>query len=163
MIRRFFKNQNIVAGSVLILVGIIMLTDAINFGRFISSKVGADFFPKIISAGLILTGTAILITGLREFRKESAEDRGKAKVSIQGNYLALTYTIVLLIVYVILLGPLGFITTTIPVTFLLMLLLTPKSKRNYLVFAIVSAVATIATYFLFAKIFYVMLPRGILG
>jgi len=163
MIGRFFKNQNIMAGSVLILVGVLMLANAIIFGQVITSKIGADFFPKIISTGIILVGTAILVNGLREFRKELPADTGKANVSIPGNYPALGITVALLIIYVLLLGPLGFIVTTIPFTFLLMLLITPRSRRKYLTFAIVSIVSTIATYFLFARIFYVILPRGILG
>jgi hypothetical protein len=41
--------------------------------------------------------------------------------------------------------------------------LSPKENRNCLLFAIVAVAVTVAVYFLFVKVFYVMLPGGILG
>jgi putative tricarboxylic transport membrane protein len=159
MTRRLLKNRNFLMGCILTAVGIGMLADAINFGRFISGGIGADFFPKIISSALVLTGLLLAAGAYRAARKQ-AETRESA---VKSNYVEFAAVIGLFLVYILALKPLGFIVSTAPFTFLLILVLSPRENRGYLLFAVIAAAVTIAAYFLFVKVFYVMLPSGILG
>lgn len=163
MAGRLIKNQNFLAGIALSLVGIFMLVDAIRFGRFINGNVGADFFPKMVSTALLLVGISLLSSGLTQVKKEPSVANGGVTGQIKGNVPEFLGTIAVLILYILLLEPLGFIIATIPFCFSLILLISPKDKRNYLLFAAISVGVAIVAYLLFVKVFYVMLPQGILG
>lgn len=163
MAGRLIKNQNFLAGVALSLVGLFMLVDAINFGRFINGSVGADFFPKIVSAALLVVGISLACSGLAQVRKGSSATAEGSDDQIKSNVLEFLGAIAALVLYIFLLEPLGFIIATIPFCFALILLISPKKKRNYPLFAGVSVGVAIAAYLLFVKVFYVMLPQGILG
>jgi putative tricarboxylic transport membrane protein len=146
-------------GCILTVMGIWMLADAINFGRFISGGIGADFFPKIISSALILIGL-LLIAGAYQAERNPAK---KNENTIKSNYREFAAVMGLLTVYILALKPLGFILATAPFTFLLILILSPRENRSFRLFALLAVAVTVAAYFLFVKVFYVMLPQGILG
>jgi putative tricarboxylic transport membrane protein len=160
MTRQLIKDKNFRMGCIMTVLGIWMLADAINFGRFISGGIGADFFPKIISTALILIGL-LLAAGAYKAARKQAEKRETA--AIKNNYPEFAATLGLLALYILALKPLGFILSTAPFTFLLILILSPRENRNCLLFATVAAAVTVALYFLFVKVFYIMLPGGILG
>jgi putative tricarboxylic transport membrane protein len=159
MTRQLIKDKNFRMGCILTALGIWMLADAINFGRFISGGIGADFFPKIISTALVLIGL-LLAAGAYKAARKQAEKR---EAAVKNNYAEFAAVIGLFILYILALKPLGFILSTAPFTFLLILILSPRENRRYLLFAAIAVAVTIAAYFLFVKVFYVMLPPGILG
>jgi putative tricarboxylic transport membrane protein len=163
MTGQLIKNKNFLMGSIVTLVGIGMLADAINFGRFISGGIGADFFPKIISSALILMGLLLGAEGYRVVREQAGKHQGASQEAIKNNYLEFAAVLGVLTVYVIVLRPLGFILSTVPFTFLLILILSSRENRRVPLFAIIAVIVTVAVYFLFVKVFYVMLPVGILG
>ncbi len=118
---------------------------------------GGDFMPKLCSSIWFVIALLLFVFGLRTRDAE----KGKASVSIKG-FLA---TLVLLFLYVLLLKPIGFVITSIVYMFAQMLLFVPselRSKKNYIIFAIVSVVLPIIVNMLFVNVFSLILPTGIL-
>ena len=62
-----------------------------------------------------------------------------------------------------LLQPVGFIVCSSLYVFFQILILSKGMKRNYPAFAVVSIAASVSAYFLFVRVFQVMIPAGILG
>ncbi len=118
---------------------------------------GGDFMPKLCSSIWFVIALLLFVFGSRTRDAE----KGKASVSIKG-FLA---TLVLLFLYVLLLKPIGFVITSIVYMFAQMLLFVPselRSKKNYIIFAIVSVVLPIIVNMLFVNVFSLILPTGIL-
>lgn len=118
---------------------------------------GGDFMPKLCSSIWFVIALLLFVFGLRTRDAEKSE----APVSIKG-FLA---TLVLLFLYVLLLKPIGFVITSIVYMFAQMLLFVPselRSKKNYIIFAIVSVVLPIVVNMLFVNVFSLILPTGIL-
>lgn len=118
---------------------------------------GGDFMPKLCSTIWLIIAILLFVFGLR------APDTGKgeASVSVKGFVI----TLLLLFAYVLLLKPIGFVITSIVYMFIQMMLFVPaelRSKKNYIIFAIVSVVLPIAVNLLFVNVFSLILPTGIL-
>lgn len=118
---------------------------------------GGDFMPKLCSSIWFVIALLLFIFGLR------TPDDGKnaEPVSIKG----LIMTLALLFFYVLLLKPIGFVITSIVYMFIQMLLFVPaelRSKKNIIIFAVVSVILPIAVNLLFVEVFSLILPTGIL-
>lgn len=74
--------------------------------------------------------------------------------------MALTVAVILL--YILIMQPLGFCLSTVIYLFLQMVVLAPKDKRNYLLFAIVAVVFTALIFVAFRIGLQQLLPRGII-
>ena len=72
-------------------------------------------------------------------------------------------SIPLLLAYAYSMKPVGFLLSSMVYLFLHMLLLTVNKKRNYLLLAVLAIIVPCIIYFCFVKLFYLMLPVGILG
>ncbi|MDR1106884.1 MAG: tripartite tricarboxylate transporter TctB family protein [Treponema sp.] len=158
---KYIKNGDILAGAVLFLIGMFMLINAAVFGRAINTGIGADFFPKIVSCALMTVSAGLLRSGIKAEKASAANN--KTEPVKKGNYPVFAAVLVVFLSYVFIMPVLGFIITTIPFLFFLMLLLVPKKKRNIPLFLGVSSGVSLGTYLLFVKVFFVMLPMGLLG
>lgn len=184
MAKRYLFHKTFVPGIVLALLGAFMLIDAISFGRVISGGLGADFFPKIVSAAMLLTGIGLVAGAVSEIRKstqgiqtkeaqpeaaqaeavpEEAEQAEEKQEVPKSNWMMLAATAVTLLVYILILEHVGFILSTIPFTFALIMILSGKSQIKIWAVALISVLTSIATYLLFVNVFQVMLPPGLLG
>jgi hypothetical protein len=65
--------------------------------------------------------------------------------------------------YALLITKVGFLITTTVYLFIQINILSPKQSRKHLMFAIISVVASVVIYYIFVKVFNLMLPAGILG
>lgn len=158
---KYLKNGEVLAGSVLFLIGMFMLLNAIIFGRAINTGIGADFFPKIVSCALMAVSAGLIRSGIRT-EKAFAADNEKEPAN-KGNYPVFAAALGVFLVYVFLMPVLGFIIATIPFIFCLILLLAPTKKRKIPLFLGISVAVSLGTYLLFVKLFFVMLPAGLLG
>jgi putative tricarboxylic transport membrane protein len=158
---KYFKNGDVLAGSVLFLMGMFMLINAVIFGRGINTGIGADSFPKIISCALLAVSAGLLRSGIKI--KNASAENNKTEPAKQGNYPVFAAVLGVFLSYVFIIPVLGFIITTVPFLFFLMLLLVPRKKKNVPLFLGVSAGVSLGTYLLFVKVFFVMLPAGLLG
>ncbi|MCI6151763.1 MAG: tripartite tricarboxylate transporter TctB family protein [Fusobacterium perfoetens] len=117
------------------------------------SGLGPDFFPKVISVILFILSALIFIFKVMEDKK------GEAKENNGQNPKATLLTIGVFAVYIFLIGKIGYLTSTILFSFVVISIL----KKNSLVLKIVySIIFPLGLYLLFTYAFKVSLPVGIL-
>jgi len=165
------RYQDIISSVVLLLfAGVYALaTSSVEIKNF-NTIGGARLVPYICSAVLALCALFILFQGLRGLKAGSkaagAEQDAKEQPEkeVPSNYKNLLLTLSLIILYALLFGTLGFIPSTILFTTAQIFVLMPQKTPAFFLRALFAGVITsFAVYFLFTKLFYVMLPSGILG
>jgi hypothetical protein len=158
---KYLKNGEVLAGSILFLMGMFMLLNAVIFGRAINTGIGADFFPKIVSCALLAVSVGLVHSGIKT--EKSFAVNNETMPAKKGNYPVFTAALGVFLVYGFLMPILGFIIATIPFTFCLIMLLVPAKNKKIPFFLGISVAVSLGTYLLFVKIFFVMLPAGLLG
>lgn len=149
------KKRNITYGSLITAFGIFIFVYA---GRYANTtylgkgSTGGEFFPRIMSAGLVVTGLIIIATAL--LSKQPEETGAPIK------WIDLLINVAALIVYYLLLKPLGFIVDSAWATAFIMYRF---GCRNYVALVIWSLVMPAAIFCLFYYGLYVGLPLGILA
>lgn len=164
------RYQDIIASVALLLfAGVYALATSSVEIKNLNTVGGARLVPYVCSVVLALCALFILFHGIKNLKSESkAETTGQKseeKVKeVTSNYKHLLLTLGLIILYALLFGTLGFIPSTILFTTAQIFVLMPQKTPVLFVHALIAGVITsIAVYFLFTKLFYVMLPSGILG
>lgn len=152
------KHRDLAAGIFLLLMGVVMQIASWGIPRGAEMNIGADLMPKVISGLLVLFGLGVVIQGMVFAGAERAAGQKR-----KGSGLAVLLSLVFLGVYIGLLSRVGFIIMTMLYLYAQTTLYAPKEKRNHLLFAAVSVLATILVYLVFAKGFKLMLPAGVLG
>lgn len=108
---------------------------------------GPDFFPKVISIILFVLGVLIFVS--------SGKDK---KVEKNPNVKYTLITIGIFAVYIVLIGKIGYLVSTILFSFAIISLL----KKNSIVLKVIySIVFPVGLYLLFTYAFKVSLPTGI--
>ena len=149
------KKRNLLYGSLITVLGIFIFVYA---GRYANTtylgkgSTGGEFFPRIMSAGLAITGVVIILGALFGKRED---EKGEP---IQ--WIGFLINCAALVVYYLLMKPLGFIVDTALITAFIMYRF---GCRNYVALAIWSIVMPLGIFCLFYYGLYVSLPLGILG
>ena len=145
-----------VVNLVLVLSGASLFISAQSIKVGSAMAQGGDFMPKLLSGIWLVLAIAIFVTGIREPHNVSEK-----AVSIKG-FIA---TLILLFVYIFLLRPVGFVVASTLYVFVQMMLFAPKeykSKKNYILFAVIAIVLPIIINLIFANAFSLILPEGTL-
>lgn len=137
-------------------LSIIVYYSASNFDmRFIGdSGLGPDFFPKVISVILfVLSGINLYFKILSE--KKNTDNIEKKETDIKKTLIV----ILVFAIYILLIGKLGYLSSTILFSFIVISILKQKAMILKIVYSIIFPVTL---YLLFTHIFKVTLPVGIL-
>lgn len=118
----------------------------------------AKIMPILLGALLAILSVICIIQGVQKMRKAGAA--GKREATDKGDLIAVALTFAIIIGYTLIMQPLGFCLSTVIFLFLQMLILAPKEKRNYLLFAVVAVVFTAIVFFAFRVGLQQLLPRG---
>ncbi len=148
------KKRNMIYGSLITALGIFAFIYAGRYANTVSlgqGSTGGDFFPRIMSGGLIVTGLIIVLTSL--LSKKPEEDCEPI------HWVELLINMAILALYYVLLRPLGFIVDSVLVTAVVMYRF---GCRNYPAIVIWSVVMPSVIFCLFYYTLYVGLPLGIL-
>ena len=146
-----------IVNLVVLIMGVALFISAQGIETGAAMAQGGDFMPKLCAGIWVALGILLFLFGLRE----KPEEGGKSQVSIKG----FAATMVLLFVYILLLKPVGFVITSIVYLFLQMCLFVPaekRTKKSYILFAVISVVVPFAVNWLFVNVFALILPAGIL-
>lgn len=164
------RNKDAITGAVSIAIGVSLFVLSFQVKDFASVSVGPEFLPRIAAVLFIALGGILALQGLKAAR--SAPNAASAPVSrakdpadskYGGGLLPVAYSIIVLGLYVALLKPIGFIISSALFIFFQILILSQGLKRNYLLFAVVAVLSSVIAYYLFVRVFQVMIPAGILG
>lgn len=160
------RYTDLIVGSVFAVIALIYFGMSFNIQEAGVTQMGPAFVPRVI-AGMTFLLSIILIANSvgalkhAEIQPAGAEDRANEE---KPHYVPVVLTAVLLLAYVMLLEPMGFIASTIVYLFLQFNISAPKTRKGLKhqgYFLAGAVVATVAINTLFVTGFNVMLPQGI--
>lgn len=122
------------------------------------------FIPRIVGVLMVVLSTVLLIGSIAKDRQAQPEEEQTAG---KGELLNVFITAMILLVYIIMLQPIGFLISTTCYLFAQISFMTdPATIRNKKVLLknfVIALVVTCLIYFLFLNVFTLILPAGILG
>ncbi len=154
-------KRDLASGVGLLIFSVLLFLATFTIKKlFIVSRIGAAFVPQL--AAVILAGLSIMLIAQSLHRKNLAEtdDNPTEKVIINRS---VWLSIGLLVIYGALLGPLGFILSTIGYLFCQIFILFGNRKKPLVKILLTSVLASIIVYLIFVYAFELMLPAGLLG
>ena len=142
------------AGSIVTVVGVLMLLESMKFAYFLDGVPGPGFLPRWIAVGLVCTGLVLTVKGLRpgmvlQEAIQWPDAGGWKRIALMLGALA---------VALILLEKLGFMVVT---TVFMAVLIFGLGVRSWVMLVSVPLVAAIGLYVVFAVWLRVPLPKGI--
>ncbi len=158
-------KRDLFSGVFALFFGIFILLVSFTIGKTRLAGVGPDYLPKAVAVYIIGLSVIHLVSILvnKLIRKAETPEETKKSGGAEIELKTLLLTIFLLIAYVFLLRPVGFIVMSAIFLFGQMYILAPAGHRNLLLFIILSVVIPVSVYVLFVNFFNLLLPAGILG
>ncbi len=152
------KTRDILCSIIVLAFGAAVIYFVKDVRRVIRTDVGSAFVPTLIGWCIVATGASKLLytlfTGLKEENK---------KIVFDQDFFGGVGTIVLMVLYMLAFEPVGFIVASAVYLFLQMLLLSDKTNRRPLLFAIVAVILPVAVDALFVFVIKMPLPVGVFG
>lgn len=161
---RFLKYKELILGVGIIAFSIFYLYSAAVMKITVATTFNSKVVPFLLGGGALLIGIFQTAAGLKEakaFDPACAAEAGTEKEKPDNRSVLLM--LLVMIVYVAMLEPAGFLISTFLVLFAQMMILSPKEKVRIPVFVIVSLVVTVVIYYSFRYGLELVLPSGILG
>ena len=140
-------NPSSVMAILMLIFGIFYLNGArkLSFGNLVEP--GPGWYPMILSIALLTMAAVLLVTSMRQHM-------------VWGSVINRIWVIGLILMCTVLVyEPLGYILTMFLMMFITLRVL---GTRNWFTLILLSAILSGGTYWLFAIVFFVPLPRGIL-
>lgn len=158
----FKKSKDLILGVVLLAFSgfyYYYATQIKTRPKLTPSYSSAQIVPELLGILLAILSVILIVKAVRGLREKN-DDVGEKKTD-RGDLAAVVLTFAIIVAYTLLLSSgLGFCLSTMIYLFLQMLILSPKDKRNYLMFAIVAVVFTMLVFIAFRVGLQQLLPRG---
>ena len=125
-------------------------------------KIGPDFMPTVIGTLILILALMLLFSSIKNFKRNAA--KAEAMPSDTSDYKRVLASLVLVVIYVNILAPVGFIISTLGYLFLQILVLAPdgsRTSKNVMLYALIDVVFVFVVFFLFRYGFKIVLPAGI--
>lgn len=156
------KYGDIVVGVFFMFLSAAMMIMAKLLPKSAIMEIGPDFMPMCI--GIVTFLLAAVLAGLNI--KNLAIRKAEAEASEEEvlNYKRMLLSFLLILVYVFLLHPVGFIVTTIVYLPFQMFVLAPEDKRrkkDIFQLILITLIFTFVVFFLFRYGFKIILPAGV--
>ena len=152
------KIRDLILSVIMLVFGVAMIVLARDIPHKIASDVGSAYVPTFLGVCIIVVGAAKLI--LTVLNKKPPADE---KILFTQDALGGFGTIALMLVYMLALEPVGFIISSTVYLFVQMMLLSDKTNRKPVLFAIIAVLLPAAVDALFVYAIKMPLPVGILG
>ncbi|MCA0998695.1 tripartite tricarboxylate transporter TctB family protein [Alloyangia pacifica] len=141
-------------------VGLFLAAAGIPTSRF--ERLGAGAFPKIVFAGIALMAVVAIVDALRKIPSDAyGRFASQTCAWARRSYLVFV-TLAALAVYLILIPLLGFSIASFLFILGVQLVLMPRRPATMLIAVVVAVVFSFGLNWLFAEVFNVFLPRGVL-
>ena len=150
------RANDILSGLALIVFSLAMMTLTLTFPDFPGQKYGPSLFPRILGAGLILCGAALVRNGLAARRAGAPWLELAPWTRDPWRVTSFLLTLALLLVYILASEPVGFI----PIALAFLLALFVWLGVRLVPAVLIAVVTTIAIHWFFSTMLRVPLPRG---
>jgi len=160
---KFKKYNDLIVGLSMLAFGLFYLIMTMQIPRK-GKLIDATFFPYILSTIMLIVGLLQTVKGAASAKKFDVSTYEEIKAGQKGDMKTVLITVVLILVYVALLKPLGFVISSTVYLFAQILVLVPmRIKKNYLLYALVAVITSAIIYVSFRFGLDLMLPAGLLG
>ncbi len=156
------KYGDMIVGGFFMILSAGMMIMAKMLPKSTIMDIGPDFMPMCIGLVTFVLAAALAFLNLKNLKMRTAEAEKMEKEEL--DYKRMLTSFMLILVYVYLLQPVGFIVTTILYLPLQMYSLAPdekKTKKDIIQLAVTSVIFTFVVFFLFRYGFKIILPAGI--
>lgn len=156
------KYGDMIVGGFFMILSAGMMIMAKMLPKSTIMDIGPDFMPMCIGLVTFVLAAALAFLNLKNLKIRTAEAEKMEKEEL--DYKRMLTSFMLILVYVYLLQPVGFIVTTILYLPLQMYDLAPdekKTKKDIIQLAVTSVIFTFVVFFLFRYGFKIILPAGI--
>ena len=152
------KQRNLLTSVLFLVFGSFFLVQSLQVPHKIESDVGSGYVPAFVCICMIVVAAAKLLITL--FRKDPYADvKDKSLGSTKGGAV----TILIMLAYMLLFEPLGFIVSSAVFLFALINWFANSKNRNIPLFAVISVVLPVAIAALFVYVIKLPLPKGLVG
>lgn len=159
------KYKDAAVGGVVILIALGLYGASTTIQSLSLNLIKADFFPKMDAVLLGILGIALLIDGVKKAKGDLAQTEPEQTGLAEGTRCMIV-TLALIAVYVFCLEPVGFFLSTAVYLVVQMLVLADNAhrrKKDLVLYVLLSLALSAGIYLLFTRVFYLMLPSGLLG
>ncbi|WP_124065581.1 tripartite tricarboxylate transporter TctB family protein [Clostridium sp. E02] len=156
------KYGDMIVGGFLMILSAGMIIMAKMLPKSTIMDIGPDFMPMCIGIVTFVLAAALVFFNIINFKMRSAEAEKMEKEEL--DYKRMLTSFILILIYVYLLQPVGFIVTTILYLPFQMYVLAPddkKKKKDMIQLAVIAVIFTFVVFFLFRYGFKIILPAGI--
>ncbi len=158
----FFKKYgDIIVGIFYSVLGAVTIYLSQQLPKSRVMKIGPDFMPMVIGVIILVLALMLLFSSIKNFKANS--QKAEASPADTSDYKRVLASLVLVVIYVNILSPVGFILSTLGYLFLQIVVLAPNDRRtakNILSYAIIDVIFVFAVFFLFRYGFKIVLPAG---
>jgi len=159
----FFKKYgDIVVGVFFMAVSAVLIAMAKMLPKSKVMEIGPDFMPMVIGVITFILAAALTFLSVKNFKMHAAALEGTEIPDC--DYVRVISSIILVLVYVFLMQPVGFILTTLVFLLLQMLVLSPDDERDLkhiAILLVIDVIFTLVVFMLFRYGFKIVLPAGI--
>ena len=158
----FRKYGDVIVGIFYTALGVAVIYLAKQLPKSRVMKIGPDFMPMVIGVLIVFLALMLLISAVKNFKANAA--KAEAMPADTSDYKRVLASLVLVVIYVNILAPVGFILSTLGYLFLQIVVLAPndrRSSKNILTYAIIDIIFVFVVFFLFRYGFKIVLPAGI--
>lgn len=159
----FFKKYgDIVVGVFFMALSAIMMAMAQMLPKSKVMEIGPDFMPMVIGGITFVLALILTVLNVKNMKMRAAELENTA--IDECDYKRVLSSALLVLVYVFILQPVGFIVSTLVYLPLQMLVLSPddqRGKKQIIQLLIIDVIFTLVVFFLFRYGFKIVLPAGI--
>lgn len=156
------KYGDMIVGGFFMILSAGMMIMAKMLPKSTIMDIGPDFMPMCIGIVTFILAAAMAFLNVKNLKARTAEAEKVEKEDL--DYKRMIISFMLILVYVYLLQPVGFIVTTILYLPFQMYVLAPdekKTKKDIIQLAVITVIFTIVVFFLFRYGFKIILPAGI--
>ena len=159
----FFKKYgDIVVGVFFMVLGALLVILAQALPKSKVMEIGPDFMPTVIGSVTFILAAILTFLSIKNFKMHGKELE-HAEIP-DCDYKRVISSIILVLIYVFILQPIGFIISTLLYLMFQMVILSPDDERDgkhIIRLAVINVVFTLAVFFLFRYGFKIVLPAGI--
>lgn len=152
------RANDAICGLVLLVFAAVMAVLTIPFPDFPGQQYGPDLLPRILAAALAICGVLLVARGLQARRGGEAWATRPAWFGQGMKVVRFLLVIAALLFYIFAVDALGFV----PVSFVIILVLSMTFGARPLPALVTAVVATLAINYFFGSIMRVPLPRGLI-
>lgn len=132
----------------------------LTIGSGSSTFVGSGFMPRVVATGMIILGAIIVWQGIKKLQATQADVCAKEEMSFREQYLPVTVSLGLLVVYIALMEQVGFLIMTAVYLLGQMFILASSDHRKPVLFLLISVIGAVVIYYTFVEVFQLMLPES---